>query len=215
MPTLTFRRSCFLSGNEALLTRPSAFMPRARECRAGFPAETCRVLFDRDSWGSAGVLGVDDEGMFPLTCMSCGLRDFRLGGSFPSPVPGLLRLAVLAPTVALLLNVGVAGDTSLAPSSIGRGLLACAIASGPACCGRRGSPTPASTRLERTVTGSTFSFIRALRRGSPPPNTILCTLLYMRRQVWKAWDEGWLDKSCRYVWNSQNVSRPGQHHTLV
>lgn len=183
MPTLTFLLSDFRSGSDELLTNPSELMATARECREVWPEDDCRVPPGRMSRGSPGVLGVDADPALPLICMSVGFRDFRRGISLPSPVPGLVRLVVPPPTVALLLSVGVAGRTSFAPSSTGRGLLAWAIASGPACCGSKGSPTPASTRLDRTVTGSTFSCILALRIGSPPPNTILCTLLYIRRHV--------------------------------
>lgn len=173
MPTLTFRLSDFLSGKLELLTNPSEFMATARECRDECPAEDCLAPPGRISRGSPGVLGVDADTLPPFTCISAGFRDFRLDGSLPSPVPGLERLVEAPLTVALLLSVGVAGETSAAPSSTGRGLRACAIASGPACCGSSGRPTPANTRLERTVTGSTFSWIRALLVGSPPPKTIL------------------------------------------
>jgi len=186
-------------------------MAIARDCREVCPADDCREALGRDSRGSPGVFGVEADAGLPLILTSAGFRVFRRGASWPSPVPGLVRLVVPPPTVALLLSVGVAGGISEEPSSIGRGLLAWAMASGPTCCGSAGRPTPANTKPDRTVTGSTFSCILALRVGSPPPKTIFWTLLYTRRHVWKAWEAGWLDKSCRYVWNSQKVSRLCQH----
>jgi hypothetical protein len=47
------------------------------------------------------------------------------------------------------------------------------------------------------VTGKTLSCILSLDTGSDPPKTILCTLLYILRQVWNAFDAGWNDRSLR------------------
>lgn len=63
----------------------------------------------------------------------------------------------------------------------------------------------ASTRLDSTVTGNTLSCMRSLGAGSEPPKTMLCTLLYILRQVWNAFDAGCEERSLRYVWKSQKV----------
>lgn len=90
-------------------------------------------------------------------------------------------------------------------SSTGLGLRACAMARGPACLGRKGAATLASTILDNTVTGRTFSLIFSFRAGSGAPKTIRWTLLYMRLQVLKALEVGFGVRSRRYVWNSQKV----------
>lgn len=99
-------------------------MAIARDCREVCPADDCREALGRDSRGSTGVFGVEADAGLPLILTSAGFRVFRRGASWPSPVPGLVRLVVPPPTVALLLSVGVAGGISEEPSSIGRGLLA-------------------------------------------------------------------------------------------
>ena len=82
-------------------------------------------------------------------------------------------------------------------SSIGRGFLAWATASGPAQCGRKGQATLASTKLPRTVTGRTFSVIRSCLPLSETPKTMCWTLLKTLRQVLKASVWGFGERSWR------------------
>lgn len=59
----------------------------------------------------------------------------------------------------------------------GWGLRACATARGPAHLGNMGKATLARTKLESTVTGSTFSLIFSWRAVSATPKTMCWTLL--------------------------------------
>lgn len=96
--------------------------------------------------------------------------------------------------VLLAVTVVVA---STSEASAGRGFLAWATASGPAQAGRRGHATLARTKLARSVTGRTFSFIFSWRPEPEMPNTMCWTLLYTRRQMLKALDWGFEERSCR------------------
>ena len=71
------------------------------------------------------------------------------------------------------------------------------MAKGPARAGSIGTAMLASTRLDSTVTGSTLSCMRSRGTGSDPPKTMLCTLLYILRQVWNALEAGWNERSLR------------------
>lgn len=82
-------------------------------------------------------------------------------------------------------------------SSFDCGLRACAIARGPAHCGRIGTATLARTKLASTVTGRTFSLIFSSLAGSATPKTMCCTLLYIRLHFLKASDCGVFDRSWR------------------
>ena len=90
-------------------------------------------------------------------------------------------------------------------SPVEEGFRACAIANGPAHFGRKGTAILASTKLARTVTGSTFSLIFSCLTGSANPKTMCCTLLYILLHVLNASDCGFADRSWRYVWKNQKV----------
>lgn len=62
-------------------------------------------------------------------------------------------------------------------SSTGRGLRAWAMAKGPAWRGRNGAAMAPSTKLDKTVTGRTFSLIFSRRTASEAPKTMRWTLL--------------------------------------
>lgn len=97
------------------------------------------------------------------------------------------------------------GITSGNSFSASCGRRACAIAKGPACLDKNGVAAAPSTMLDSTMTGRTFSLMRSLLTASGPPNTILCTLLYILLHVRKARDCGVAERSCKYVWKSQKV----------
>lgn len=111
----------------------------------------------------------------------------------------LCFLARTVPESKLLLLARLASDSGMtdSTSSTGRGLRACATANGPARAGRKGTATLASTKLESTDTGRTFSCILALFILEVPPNTRLWTQLYSLRHVWNEVDPGVEDKSWR------------------
>ena len=81
------------------------------------------------------------------------------------------------PVTVLLLPTLAVCTLSEMMSSTGLGFRACATASGQAWSGRKGAAMLARTRLERTVTGRTFSLIFSRRWGSAEPNTIRWTRL--------------------------------------
>lgn len=170
------------SGRDAVLAKPSLPLVTASDCRC-------------DGSLRPSSLGVPSCGLgaaMPLTLIESGLFGRRSAPSLASCGAGrdFLELLGLPVTVALLANFGMGTGASDIISSTGRGLRAWLIANGPAWCGNNGTPTPASTRLASTVVGRTFSCMRSLLGGSPPPNTMRCTLLCMRRPVWKALDVG-------------------------
>ena len=173
---------CCCTGSEAVLLNPSLLSVTARDCR-------CDETFLPSV---RGVLGCVRGAAAPLKSIADGRFGLRRPACFESPEPGrtFFDVLVLPVTVALLPSFCAGGKASDITSSIGRGRLACAIAKGPACCGSIGKAIPANTRLESTVTGKTFSCIFSRFSGSPPPKTILCTLLYNLRQVWKAFEAG-------------------------
>ena len=139
----------------------------------------------------------------------CGLRA-DLGEESLDPLgSGALKVRVLslarldrefpAVTVRALAGLEFSFGSCASLLATGCGLRAWATARGPAHCGNIGSATLASTKLERTVTGSTFSVIFSCRAASASPKTICWTLLYTRRHVWNESDEGFDDRSWRYV----------------
>lgn len=148
--------------------------------------------------GSAGDRGVDpeDAGLEPWV-----VRGPLLEVSTPFCGPGalatlllslprldfvLLEFTVCARDGFALLTAVVA--VSRSGASAGRGFLAWATARGPAQAGNIGHATLAKTKLARSVTGRTFSFIFSWRPESEIPKTICWTLLYTRRQILKALD---------------------------
>ena len=177
------------SGKDEVLSAASAFSVAARECRLEV---TLRPSV-------RGVPGCVRDAAAPIVSIAAGRFVLLVAPSFRSLVLGLgLRAVLVLPeTVALRPSFCAGGSASEIRSSMGLGLRACAIASGPACSGKEGRPILANTRLASTVTGSTFSCIRSLLGGSPPPNTILCTLLYILRHVWKAFEAGCGERSWR------------------
>ena len=115
-----------------------------------------------------------------------------------------LRLDRVVPGVTVWLLVtlgapwfGAVDAVSAGVSVMGRVLLACATASGPAHAGNSGTPTLASTKLARTVTGRTFSVIFSWRPELERPKTMCWTLLYTRLHVWKACACGVDARSCK------------------
>jgi hypothetical protein len=161
---LVVRMRC--SGREPVLVKPSWFWDPARDLR-------CAEIFRESTIGDPGT--EDVPATSPLISTSSSLFGRRRDAACGSPGAGrgLLLVVGLPVTVALRPNFCPAVAASAIASSIGRGLLACAIASGPAICGRSGRPKAPKTKLPRTVTGNTFSFILSLRSASPVPKTIL------------------------------------------
>lgn len=86
-----------------------------------------------------------------------------------------------AVTVCALVGLGCSlsfvSSSSSPVVSTGFGLRACATARGPAHCGIIGKATLARTKLDRTVTGNTFSLILSCRAESAKPKTMCWTLL--------------------------------------
>lgn len=157
--------------------------------------------------GPRGVVGVepeDDAGLEPLAAREAlvGVSGTLLRGSGALPTRlfsrPLLDLEVPAVTVWALagfaLWVIVVSGTGSAASW---GFRAWATASGPAQLGSMGTATLASTKLARMVTGNVFSFIFSWRPGSVIPKTTCWTLLYTLRQILKALDCGFEERSCR------------------
>lgn len=101
------------------------------------------------------------------------------------------------PVTVLLLPTLAVCTLSEMISSTGLGFRACAMASGPAWIGRKGAAMLARTRLESTVTGSTFSLIFSRRWGSAEPKTMRWTRLYILRHVLNAIELGALARSWR------------------
>ena len=159
-------------GKDAVLENPSKFRVTASDCRCD----------TRRGPSTRGVpADVRDAVAVPFVSTRNGFFVLRTEGSVEPLEPGRVFLAVLVlvlpETVALRPSLGAAAGASNPVSSIGLGLRAWAMASGPASCGRKGTPTLANTRLASIVTGKTFSCMRSLLGGSPPPKTILWTLL--------------------------------------
>lgn len=88
--------------------------------------------------------------------------------------PGAATVFALVGVFAVGLGVSLPSELS---SVIGWGFRACATARGPAHLGNIGRATLARTKLDRTVTGKTFSLILWCRTVSATPNTMCCTLL--------------------------------------
>lgn len=175
--------------------KPSVFRRTARDCLCA-----CRLVTSTLAmfvW-VRGVFGCVRDTGSPFVLIADGRFDF-LWPSLPSAAPDFALLAGPVAPVTVLLRPSLCScrGVSGATSSIGRGLRACATASGATCCDSRGTPTLARTKLDSTVTGRTFSCIRSLLTGSAPPNTILCTLLYILRHVWKAFEAGCEERSWR------------------
>lgn len=156
-------------------------------------------LFDSEG---AFVLGLDDDdGREPF--LPLGLRGpaERLPSGPTKLLPSLARFN-LALDGMLRVLCGFAGSFSFSlvstrSSASGFGLRAWATARGPAHCGIIGRATLARTKLERTVTGRTFSLIFSWRPVSARPKTMCWTLLYTLRQVWKAFVCGFEERSWR------------------
>lgn len=162
------------SGRDEVLVKPSLFLMTAGDCLCGGNLR-CST---RGVPGSA----LEVEGplllVVRLVSTGCGLRGFLDVPSFPSLDPDCVFRVMLFPVTVWLLPSFCGGTgSSLTTSSIGLGRLACATANGPASLCSAGNPTLPNTRLDSTVTGSTFSCIFSLLAGSAPPNTIRCSLL--------------------------------------
>jgi hypothetical protein len=111
-------------------------------------------------WGLRAGLG--EESLDPLGSGALKVRVLsraRLEREFPAVTVRALE--------GLVFSLG-----SCVSLVTGCGLRAWATARGPAHCGNIGSATLASTKLERTVTGRTFSVIFSCRAVSASPKTI-------------------------------------------
>jgi hypothetical protein len=125
----------------------------------GFNGEC--VLFRREARVSIAKRSSDVFGFLE----SLVRRDFE---------PGVATVFALVGVFAVGLGVSPPSELS---SVIGWGFRACATARGPAHLGNIGRATLARTKLDRTVTGKTFSLILWCRTVSATPNTMCCTLL--------------------------------------
>jgi hypothetical protein len=165
--SMLVRPGCRISGSEEVLARAS-FCCNAK-------ARDLDVLADRLLPGRS----------LCVCCVLSVLRGFRgvdLGCRRVSvsecPCWFAFRLVLTDPPATVwLLVIFCACPASEIVSSVGLGLLPCAIANGPAHLDSAGTATAARMRLESTVTGNTFSLIFSLCNPSLAPNTILCTLL--------------------------------------
>ena len=178
------------SGREWLLAKPWFPSVVASDClwRCVLRLSPAPVLGSKE----LGLDGCVRATPRSLDRRGCGLRVLLLGVSFESPGSRAARreLLVVPETVWLLPIFCTGVRVSGSSSSTGLGRRACAIAKGPARPGSMGTAILASTRLDSTVTGNTLSCMRSLGAGSEPPKTMLCTLLYILRQVWNAFAAG-------------------------
>jgi hypothetical protein len=165
------------SGNEDELRRASALI----ESRLGLCwADGARLATP----GRAAFLRNSLEVSISLGRGAATLYDLSSSGSeCPEACFARLGRGEAGPATVLLRPTRAACTLSEIMSSAGRGLRACATAKGPACRGSQGAAILAIIKLDRTVTGRMFSLIFSRRCGSAEPNTMRCTLLYMRRHV--------------------------------
>lgn len=157
---------------------------------------------------AAGEVTVEPEeevgregGRFDFRCGSAALSSGEPLGSgalVTRPVSLVVRLGLSAPVAETVCALDIFGWFAVSATmvlSIGCGLRACATAIGPTALARPGTATLAMTKLASMVTGSAFSLILSSLAASPSPNTMCCTLLYSLRQVLKASDCGFEERS--------------------
>lgn len=125
-------------------------------------------------------LSLDEEDCPPVPRELRGLPSGPSRALEALPSLSLARLDLDEPAVTVCALVGFQFSFSLVSSTrsaSGCGFRAWATARGPAHWGIMGSATLARTKLERTVTGRTFSRIFSCRALSPRPKTMCWTLL--------------------------------------